>query len=239
MPPALTEVDSTGARIMAAALRLFGTKGYGAVGIREIALEAGISTAALYHYMRTKEDLLVALMVDRLRRIIAAGRAAMAGLEAPEKQLVGLVRVHIVTHGRYPETVIDQEVRSLSPQTRAGVVALRDEYEDLWRSVLDEGLAAGVFELPSSRTARLALLEMCNGVVNWYRPGGPISLSQVADEFAELALALVRARRGGRQVRLADLGLPPVSESEAIVAAAYEGAAAPPLTLPGGEGVLV
>ncbi|HEY8641410.1 MAG TPA: helix-turn-helix domain-containing protein, partial [Candidatus Dormibacteraeota bacterium] len=43
---------------MAAALRLFGTKGYGAVGIREIALEAGISTAALYHYMRTKEDLL-------------------------------------------------------------------------------------------------------------------------------------------------------------------------------------
>jgi AcrR family transcriptional regulator len=141
VPPALTEVDSTGARIMAAALRLFGTKGYGAVGIREIALEAGISTAALYHYMRTKEDLLVALMVDRLRRVIVAGRAATAGLEAPEKQLVGLVRVHIVSHGRYPETVIDQEVRSLSPQTRPGVVALRDEYEDLWRTVLDEGVA--------------------------------------------------------------------------------------------------
>jgi len=224
MSPAPTEVDSTGARIMTAALRLFGTKGYGAVGIREIALEAGISTAALYHYMRTKEDLLVALMVDRLRRIIAAGRAAIAGLDAPEQQLVGLVRVHIVTHGRYPETVIDQEVRSLSPRTRPGVVALRDEYEDLWRQVLDEGVRTGVFEVPSAQTARLGLLEMCNGVVNWYQPAGPISLSQVADHFAEMALALVRARRGGRQLCLADLGLPPVSRSEAIVAEAYRDA---------------
>jgi AcrR family transcriptional regulator len=218
-----TELDSTGTRIMAAALRLFGTKGYGAVGIREIAFEAGISTAALYHYMRTKEDLLVALMTDRMSRIIASGRAATAGLEAPEQKLAALVRVHIVAHGRYPETVIDQEVRSLSPQARPSVVALRDEYENIWREVMDTGAELGVFEVPHSQTARLAVLEMCNGVVNWYKPGGPLALSQIADNFCELVLAMVRARRDGRQLRLADLDLPPVSRYEAIVAEQYQG----------------
>jgi AcrR family transcriptional regulator len=208
---------------MAAALRLFGTKGYGAVGIREIALEAGISTAALYHYMRTKEDLLVALMTDRMSRIIVSGRAAIAGLTAPEQQLAALVRVHIVAHGRYPETVIDQEVRSLSPETRPAVVALRDEYANIWREVIDTGAKLGVFDVPRPQTARLALLEMCNGVVTWYRPGGPLPLSQIADDFAELALALVRAQRGGRRLRLADLRMPPVSRYEAIVAEQYQG----------------
>jgi AcrR family transcriptional regulator len=208
---------------MAAALRLFGTKGYGGVGIREIALEAGISTAALYHYMRTKEDLLVALMTDRMSRIIASGRAATAGLTAPEQKLVALVRVHIVAHGRYPETVIDQEVRSLSPAARPAVVALRDEYEDIWRQVMDTGATDGVFEVPRSQTARLAVLEMCNGVVTWYRPGGPLPLSQIADDFAELALAMVRAQRAGRPLRLADLGMPPVGRYEEIVGEQYQG----------------
>ncbi len=208
---------------MAAALRLFGTKGYGAVGIREIALEAGISTAALYHYMRTKEDLLVALMTDRMSRIIVSGRAAIAGLTAPEQQLAALVRVHIVAHGRYPETVIDQEVRSLSPETRPRVVALRDEYANIWREVIDTGAELGVFDVPRPQTARLALLEMCNGVVTWYKPGGPLPLSQIADDFAELALAMVRAQRGGRLLRLADLGMPAVSRYEAIVAEQYQG----------------
>ena len=208
---------------MAAALRLFGTKGYGAVGIREIALEAGISTAALYHYMRTKEDLLVALMTDRMSRIIASGRAATAGLEAPEQKLVALVRVHVLAHGRYPETVIDQEVRSLSPEARPVVLALRDEYENIWRAVADAGAADGVFDVPSAQTARLALLEMCNGVVTWYRPGGPLPLSQIADDFAELALAMVGAHRDGRRLRLGDLPLPPIASYESIVAEQYQG----------------
>ncbi|MEP7105297.1 MAG: TetR/AcrR family transcriptional regulator [Chloroflexota bacterium] len=208
---------------MAAALRLFGTKGYGAVGIREIALEAGISTAALYHYMRTKEDLLVALMTDRMSRIIASGRAATAGLEAPEQKLVALVRVHVLAHGHYPETVIDQEVRSLSAEARPAVLALRDEYENIWRAVADTGAAEGVFEVPSAQTARLALLEMCNGVVTWYRPGGPLPLSQIADDFAELALAMVGANRDGRRLRLRELGLPPIASYEAIVAEQYQG----------------
>jgi AcrR family transcriptional regulator len=217
-----TETDSTAKRIMRSALKLFARKGYGAVGIREIALDAGVSTAALYHYMRTKEDLLVALMSDRLRRITAAVHAAIEDLSEPERQLVAAVRIHIISHGRFPEGVVDEEVRSLSPETRPAIVALRDEYEALWDRVLRTGVESGVFDVERPRLARLALLEMCNGVVHWYKPRGEADLHEIADAYADMALALVRASRQGSQLRLRDLRLPSSEHYAAIVSRVYE-----------------
>lgn len=218
------EADSTEARIMRAALRLFASKGYGAVGIREIAQEAGISTAALYHYMRTKEDLLVALMTDRMRRIIVAAGAAVAEYPDPARRLAALVRVHVVTHARFPDGVVDNEVRSLGPEARPRIIALRDEYQALWERVLEDGRAQGVFEMEDPRLAKLALLEMCNGVIHWYSPRGPVGLDQVADTFAGMALALTGATRAGARLRLADLDLPPASHHLAMVSEAYRDA---------------
>lgn len=215
--------DSTEGRIMAAALRLFGRRGFGAVGIREIALEAGVSTAALYHYVTNKEDLLVLLMVDRLGRIIKAARQACEGLELPEELLATLVRVHVVYHGLHPDGVVDEEIRSLSPSTRKRVVAMRDEYEQLWRDALERGsTGSAVFDIPETRLACLALLEMCNGVAIWYSPRGELSIEQVADAYADLALSMVRATRSGRPVRFGDLNLPPIKQVSRLVATAFE-----------------
>ena len=216
--------DSTEARIMRAALRLFGAKGYGAVGIREIALEAGVSTAALYHYMRTKEDLLVALMTDRLRHVIEAATRARDEFADPARRLVAMVRVHIVTHARFPDCVVDEEIRSLGPANRVEIIAMRDRYEELWAEVLEGGAGQGVFDLPEPRLAKLALLEMCNGVVHWYSPRGDIGLDRIADTFADLALALVRAGQGGAPLQLAALDLPPASHHAEIVSEVYRDA---------------
>ena len=59
------------------------------------------------------------------------------------------------------------------------------------------------------RLARLALLEMCNGVTRWFSPKGPTSLEDVADAFADLALGMVRARHRRRALKVSDLKLPP------------------------------
>ena len=55
-------------RIMEAALKLFAAKGFEATGIREIAESVNLSSAALYHYIGTKDDLLFKIMSDSLQR---------------------------------------------------------------------------------------------------------------------------------------------------------------------------
>jgi AcrR family transcriptional regulator len=225
-PAAVIDWTKTSAegRIMTAALRLFTRKGFQAVGIRDIAQDAGISTATLYHYMRTKEDLLLALMSDRLHRITRAAQLAIQGVEEPEAQLAALVRTHVICHALYPSHVVDDELRSLSSRSRRSVVALRDRYENIWREILERGNSrGGAFKIADPRFARLALMGMCNGVNRWYSAKGPADVGAVADGFADLALAMVSASSDGRPLTLRDLRLPGADHYTAIVGEVYAG----------------
>lgn len=184
-----------GSRVRDAAVRLFAAKGFHGTGIRELADAAGLSSATLYHYMGTKEDLLVEIMRVSLHRLLQAARRIIEESPSPVAALSGLVQMHVVAHAvQQPETVVvDNELRALTPEHRAEIVMLRDEYEGLWRAVIEEGCASGAFVTSDPRIARLGLLEMCTGVANWYSPTGDRGLAEIASAHAEMALAMLTA----------------------------------------------
>jgi AcrR family transcriptional regulator len=218
---------STKRRIEAAALQLFASKGFEATGIRDIADRAGVSTAALYHYMGSKDELLVAFMVESMTELIRAARAALEGCEDPAEQLAALVRTHVGFHtlDAQRSLVADDELRAVSDVAFTKVMQLRDGYELLWAETLDLGVRSGEFSLADPRVTRLALLEMCNGVARWYSDRGPRSPAEIADCFADLALAMVSARKRGDIATLADLRSRPTPEILALVEAELRGAA--------------
>ena len=43
--------EETSRRVREAAVRVFAQKGFSAVGVRELAQDAGLTSSALYHYM--------------------------------------------------------------------------------------------------------------------------------------------------------------------------------------------
>lgn len=212
---------TTRERIVSTALRLFAEKGFAAVGIREIASEVGLSSATLYHYMGSKDDLLQEIMTDRLSRLLTVTRLALTGLTRPEDKLVTVVRVHVLVHALHPDSVVDHQIRDLGPKARAAVIALRDEYEATWRSLLADGTEGGAFRIGSPKLTRLALLEMCNGVATWYSRSGEFAPGDIADYYADLALGMVAARRGSRAIRLDATAGPPVGELLPMLNEAY------------------
>ncbi len=187
---------STRDRVRDAAVELFAERGYHGVGIRELAEHAGLTSATLYHYMATKQDLLVAIMVESLTALIEAAETALAASGPdPADQLRALVAMHVREHARKPleTSVVDGEVRALDEVHLPEVLALRDRYEQIWKRVLEAGRREGGFTIEDPTVTRMALLEMCTGVSRWYRSGGKLSLSAVTDRHVELALALVSA----------------------------------------------
>jgi AcrR family transcriptional regulator len=194
--PARRPAEETWRLIQDAAIRLFATKGFAAVGIREIAHEAGISTAALYHYMSTKDDLLTAIMRQALQEFLDDARRALAGITQPSHQIDALVHHHVVSHGRNPlrARVVDNEVRTLTVASAREILQLRDQYQDLWREAIEAGAAKRLFRVTDPHLATLALLEMCNGLARWYDPRGPLSLEEISSRFSEMALQLLGAR---------------------------------------------
>jgi TetR/AcrR family transcriptional regulator, cholesterol catabolism regulator len=182
----------TEARIRDAALRLFAARGYAATGIRDVARDAGVTTAALYHYMGGKQDLLLTIMRDGMHGLLAEARIALREATTPREELAALARVHIVFNGRklLDAYVGDTEIRSLDDANRARVVKLRDEYEELWADVIRRGVESGDFRITDQKLFRLAAIQMVNGVAYWYRPTGERALMAIADEFAGFALAM-------------------------------------------------
>jgi hypothetical protein len=163
-------------------------------------------------------------MSDRLYRITRAAQLATNDLDAPEAQLGAVVRTHVISHALYPSHVVDDELRSLSRRSRNSVVALRDGYEGIWGEILERGnRRRGPFTIPDTRFARLALMGMCNGVNRWYSAKGEAQVDVVANQFADLALAMVQSSRDGRPVRLRDLSLPPAEHYVAIISEVYAG----------------
>lgn len=185
----------TGERVHAAALRLFASRGFEGTGIRQIAQDAGITVASLYHYVGTKEDLLERMMQQSMTALLEPAQSLAAEPGGPARRLAGLVDLHVRRHAADSQIcrVGDTEIRSLSVASRARVIALRDAYQAIWIQTIEDGVAAGVFAVPDVPLATMALLQMCTGVAHWYRPDGRLSLDELSRSFVDMASALVRA----------------------------------------------
>jgi len=188
----MASTPDTEARIREAALRLFAQHGYAATGIREVARDAGVTTAAMYHYMGGKQDLLLKIMRETMHEQIAAAREELEGVSGPAEELEALARAHIIFNGHnmLAAYVSDTEIRSLDDANRARIVKLRDQYEELWADVIARGIKLGEFRIGDVKLFRLAVIQMVNGVAYWYRPTGERSLVAIADELAGFAVSM-------------------------------------------------
>lgn len=193
---ASTDVESTKAAIRTAALDLFSTVGFSGTGIRSIAKEAGVSLASLYHYMSTKEDLLVEMLTENILTLLHDAEVATQTMVKPTDKLAALVRVHVRIHTsqRLLCIVSDTELRSLTGAPKDRIIAYRDNYEGLWREVVESGTRSGDFQVRDTAVAARALIEMCTGVAHWYKPEGRLDLDDLGDMYVELCLRALAAK---------------------------------------------
>ena len=191
-----TSAASTEKRILDVATVFFYEKGYHATTMREVAARVGIKAGSLYNHFPSKEELLFQIAAGVMQDLLAGGREAVAAAGLPSEQLSALVRAHVVYHAeqRFRAKVADDQLNALGPERRALVVAVRDEYERLWRDVLDAGRTAHGWVVPDTPVVTFALTTMCTAVDVWYRESGRLTPGDVADVYEELVLGAVERR---------------------------------------------
>ncbi|MFJ9243869.1 TetR/AcrR family transcriptional regulator [Streptomyces sp. NPDC101776] len=198
MPASTPSTVRSESRILKAALGLFAEQGYHGTTIREIARDAGLSVPGVYHHYRSKQDVLVDLMVTVLGELLTRTRSAVdavdeADVSARFDALVSeLVRFH--AERREEAFVASTELRGLDPDNRRRVVALRDEQQAMLEACIASGCDRGVFATPYPREAARAVAVLCVGVASWYRPGGGDAISALVRGQLGLCRALVEAR---------------------------------------------
>lgn len=181
--------------IEAAALRSFYRRGYFGTSIRDIAAEADMTAASLYHHFTNKQEILVVVMTQIMQEALRTTRAALlrsGGTSA--QQLQSLVRAWVEFHAaRQVEARVGlSELNSLDDHGRRVVVALRDEQELMFREVVLRGVEDGEFATTHPKESARAILNMGTAVATWFRSSGPTSAVDLGETYAELALAMVQ-----------------------------------------------
>ena len=81
---------SVSERIIAAATRLFGERGYGSTSVRELVASAGVTKPTLYYHFGSKEGLFLATAQSHLEEMDAIAREALATPGPLNDKLVAL-----------------------------------------------------------------------------------------------------------------------------------------------------
>lgn len=176
--------------ILAEASKLFSQKGYHATTIREIAERRGILPGSLYAYISSKEDLLFEVVDEGADAFLKAITDVANSTADPVDKLRDGLAAHIQVIATHLDeaTVFLHEWKALSAPRRAKIQAKRDEYEQIWDGIIQEGVNHGVFQVTDPKYSRLLILSVGNWAYHWYQPTGPKTPTTLADEFIKIVV---------------------------------------------------
>lgn len=182
--------ESTRERIMRVAARMFAQYGFHGTSMAALGAAADIKRGALYYHIGSKEDLLFDLSKRHVEEALERGRAVMERDLHPVDKLRALAREHLAALAarRAEVTVVMREMHALTGERAEALRRLRDQHEDLFRSVLREGVEQGVFRRYDSITV-LGILGMYNWTHVWFDPThGARSVDELTDRLTDIIL---------------------------------------------------
>ena len=185
-------------QIIDAAVRVFARNGYYNSRVSDVAKEAGIASGTIYLYFKTKDEILVTLFREKMTQFVASVRKAIAAEPDAVAKLRRLIALHFQILEEHPELaeVVQVELRQGQKFFRGASANEVTGYFDLISSVLEEGVAAGLFrqDLPI-KTVRKALFgAMDQMTTSWVLGKRSYKLSQTADAVADIFLKGLAAK---------------------------------------------
>lgn len=195
MTETTTRADAQRARVLATSVEIFGTRGYRATSMNEIAAGVGLSKPTLYHYFRNKEELLVRIYSEVLDESLRMARATVAAAPSPLDGLRDLLVSRVVYTCEHRELlkICFEEEDELRPDLVEELLVRRRAFEDVavdaLRSHLDAHPQVHLVMAPK------VFVNLCLGAVNWtykwYRPTGPRTPQELGREMADALLTAV------------------------------------------------
>ncbi|HEX8070605.1 MAG TPA: TetR/AcrR family transcriptional regulator [Pyrinomonadaceae bacterium] len=178
--------------ILRTAARIFAEKGFHPTSMRDIARATGVSLAGLYHYCKSKDELLFLIQDNCFGRVLERLEERLQETAAPRARLRLVIENHL---SFFAANMAEMKVLSHEADTLAGelyehVAGQKQRYTRLVRGLLadvqaEQPAAAAKIDLT---VATYALFGMMNWIYNWYDPRGKLSVGDLVDDLTRLFL---------------------------------------------------
>jgi AcrR family transcriptional regulator len=175
--------------LLEAATDEFAERGFDRATIGGIADRVGIFKASVYHYVKSKEELLFAVVEQPAKELLEYMSALVASEATASEKLRSFFRRQVgIFSEHYPAAFVYLGLIGRESQPEA--FRERDaEYIALLVAILDEGVDNGEFELAvAPKTAALALAGALGWMQHWFVPRSPAETDELADALYALAV---------------------------------------------------
>ncbi|MGI9223414.1 MAG: TetR/AcrR family transcriptional regulator [Woeseiaceae bacterium] len=172
--------------MLRAAARCFNLKGFSGTSLKDVADILGLTDAALYYYVRNKEELVYLCYVraadvgrEALQRAIDEGGT---GVDTVERYL----RYHIeFMVGERGPIAIMSEIPSLKPEHRDEVLALSRAHSAAFEALLEQGVEDGSIAPCDVRMTGNAIMGSLNWIPKWFH-GDAAMAENILAEFPRI-----------------------------------------------------
>jgi TetR/AcrR family transcriptional regulator, cholesterol catabolism regulator len=192
--------------ILRASARIFAQKSYHSTSMRDISRATGVSLAGLYHYCKSKEELLFLIQDHCFGRVLQRLEERLQSESDP----IARLRIFIDNHLSFfaanmaEMKVLSHEAESLAGDLHERVSTRKRQYTRRARKLISEVQQAAINSERTPRrneqlkkntrpvdttVATYALFGMMNWIYNWYDPRGKLSVSQLVDNITRLFLS--------------------------------------------------
>ena len=177
--------------ILRTAARIFAEKSYHSTSMRDISRETNVSLAGLYHYCKSKEELLFLIQDNCFGHVLERLEQRLEGVGDPVTKLGIFIENHLsfFAANMAEMKVLSHEAESLGGELYTHVSTRKDNYTKLARQILREVQETQHTEdLIDLTVATYALFGMMNWIYNWYDPRGKLNVSDLASNVMKLFL---------------------------------------------------
>lgn len=179
-------------RLLGAATRLFAERGYEGTSVQAIVAAAGVTKGAMYHYFGSKDDLLYEVYA-RVLRMQTNHLVEISGRDEPVTDRVHAAAADVIVTSvdNLDDTVIFfRSMHQLEAEKQRTVRAERRKYHEIFRSMIEQGQAEGVFrtDVPADLVVDFYFGSV-HHLSTWYREGGPLTGADVGRHFADLLIS--------------------------------------------------
>ena len=187
VPAASAQFDRKREVLLREAAASLNRRGYHGTSLAEIAKKLGVTKAALYTYVPSKEELLyychdsaMDSAFESLQKARAEGSTGLKKLSAALRRYLELM---LGEDGGY---VVLLEENAMKPVHVRLIIKRRDEFEQGLRELVVEGMGDGSIVPCNPKLAIFMVMGALNWSRKWYRPNGNWSGPQIATALTQM-----------------------------------------------------
>lgn len=165
----------------------FNQKGFSGTSLKDVARQLDITDAAIYYYVKNKEELVhlcyiraVELAAQALDNALAEGQTIREKLE-----LYIRYQIRVLCDQDVGPVAVLSEVSSLKPQHKEVILEKSRFHSRRLAKLVEDGVDSGDFMPCNSRLVVAAIMGGVNWMPKWYRPNIDYTVEEIADSFVQ------------------------------------------------------